>query len=73
MRLAFSVAIHSRPDVLLVDEVLAVGDLAFQRKRLRQDSRNCEAADAASSWFHTIPFLSRICATVRSGYRKVKL
>ncbi|WP_225206446.1 ABC transporter ATP-binding protein [Novosphingobium huizhouense] len=32
MRLAFSVAIHTGPDVLLVDEVLAVGDQAFQRK-----------------------------------------
>ncbi|HEY1754588.1 MAG TPA: ABC transporter ATP-binding protein [Bryobacteraceae bacterium] len=34
MRLAFSIAIHSAPDVLLIDEVLAVGDLAFQRKCL---------------------------------------
>ncbi|WP_258027856.1 ABC transporter ATP-binding protein [Microbacterium testaceum] len=32
VRLAFSVAIHTNPDVLLVDEVLAVGDEAFQRK-----------------------------------------
>jgi ABC-type polysaccharide/polyol phosphate transport system ATPase subunit len=32
MRLGFSVAVHSQPDVLLVDEVLAVGDLAFQFK-----------------------------------------
>jgi lipopolysaccharide transport system ATP-binding protein len=31
MRLAFSIAIHSAPDILLIDEVLAVGDLAFQR------------------------------------------
>jgi lipopolysaccharide transport system ATP-binding protein len=32
MRLAFAVAIHTDPDVLLIDEVLAVGDFAFQRK-----------------------------------------
>ena len=39
MRLAFSVAIHMDPEVLLVDEVLAVGDTAFQEKcfaRIRQ-------------------------------------
>lgn len=32
MRLAFSIAIHVDPDVLLIDEILAVGDNAFQRK-----------------------------------------
>ena len=32
MRLAFSVAIHLDPEVLLVDEILAVGDAAFQQK-----------------------------------------
>lgn len=32
VRLAFAVAVHTDPDVLLVDEVLAVGDEAFQRK-----------------------------------------
>ncbi len=31
-RLAYAVAAHLRPDLLLVDEVLAVGDIAFQRK-----------------------------------------
>ncbi|MHB8437625.1 MAG: ABC transporter ATP-binding protein [Acidimicrobiales bacterium] len=39
VRLGFSVAIHCDPDVLLVDEVLAVGDLGFQMKcfeRMRQ-------------------------------------
>ena len=35
MRLAFAVAAHSEPDVLLIDEVLAVGDIAFQRKCLQ--------------------------------------
>src|SRR5690606_14147656 len=33
-RLGFSVAIHSRPDIVLVDEVLAVGDAAFRRRAL---------------------------------------
>lgn len=32
MRLAFSVAVHTDPDVMLIDEYLSVGDLAFQAK-----------------------------------------
>ncbi|MGE0815633.1 MAG: ABC transporter ATP-binding protein [Vicinamibacterales bacterium] len=39
MRLAFSTAIHTDPEVLLIDEVLAVGDGAFQRKCLARISR----------------------------------
>ena len=34
MRLAFAVAAHLEPDILVVDEVLAVGDAAFQKKCL---------------------------------------
>lgn len=34
VRLGFAIAIHSRPDIVLVDEILAVGDSKFQRKCL---------------------------------------
>jgi lipopolysaccharide transport system ATP-binding protein len=33
VRLVFAVAAHLEPKILLVDEVLAVGDAAFQKKR----------------------------------------
>lgn len=45
MRLAFAVAVTVQPEILLIDEVLAVGDLAFQRKCLRR----VEAIRAAGS------------------------
>jgi len=45
MRLGFSIAAHTEPEILLVDEVLAVGDIAFQQKCLdrirRYQKRGC--------------------------------
>ncbi len=43
VRLAFAVAVHVDPEILLVDEVLAVGDEPFQRKcldRIKQFQRD---------------------------------
>ena len=42
VRLAFAVAAHMEPDVLLIDEVLSVGDLAFQRKCMDHAKRMIE-------------------------------
>jgi lipopolysaccharide transport system ATP-binding protein len=45
VRLGYSVAAHLEPDILLVDEVLSVGDLRFQRKCIEHAQRlvNCDA------------------------------
>jgi lipopolysaccharide transport system ATP-binding protein len=57
VRLAFSVAIHVTPDILLVDETLAVGDVAFQSKcldRIRRLLVGCTAFLLVSHAHNTI-------------------
>ncbi len=57
-RLGFSVAIHSRPDIVLVDEVLSVGDAAFRRRAL-------EALRALIAGGKTVLFISHDMWNVR--------
>lgn len=63
VRLAFAVAAHLRPEILLIDEVLAVGDIAFQRKCLG-------AMQDVASGGRTVLFVSHNMAAVGSLCRR---
>jgi homopolymeric O-antigen transport system ATP-binding protein len=64
MRLAFSVAAHLEPDVLLVDEVLAVGDAEFQKKCLGRMSELTTAGRTVLFVSHSMPTIFRLCPRV---------
>jgi lipopolysaccharide transport system ATP-binding protein len=59
VRLGFSVAAHLEPEILIVDEVLAVGDAEFQRKCLGK------MQDVSSNYGRTVLFVSHNMAAVR--------
>jgi ABC-2 type transport system ATP-binding protein len=61
MRLGFSVAIHSSPDILLVDEVLAVGDLSFQVKCLEQMRALQQEGTTILMVSHSMPAIRLLC------------
>ncbi len=64
MRLAFSVIVHASPEVLLVDEVLSVGDIAFQQKCLARIRRLREAGCIVLLASHDLPQVVEICDRV---------
>lgn len=61
VRLAYAVAANLEPDVLLVDEVLAVGDAAFQRKCIRHMKTYVENGGCLIVVSHTPPLLEMVC------------
>ncbi len=63
VRLAFSVAAHLEPDILLVDEVLAVGDAAFQKKCLGRMSDVTSQGRTVLFVSHNLPAITRLCDT----------
>lgn len=69
MRLAFAIAAHVNPDVLLLDEVLAVGDEAFQRKCLGRIFAFRRAGGTLVFVSHDPSAVERVCdrAVVISG------
>jgi lipopolysaccharide transport system ATP-binding protein len=62
VRLAFSVAAHLEPEILLIDEVLAVGDASFQKKSLEK-MEAVAANDGRTVIFvsHSMPTIARLC------------
>jgi lipopolysaccharide transport system ATP-binding protein len=70
MRLAFAVAVHIEPEILLIDEVLSVGDLAFQRKCLNKIEEFKRRGCTIMLVSHDIASVQEICDEVlwlRSG------
>lgn len=64
MRLAFSTIVHSDPAILLVDEVLSVGDIAFQQKCLAKIRALQEAGCAFLLATHDLSQVEDICHRV---------
>src|SRR3990172_5122090 len=63
VRLAFAVAAHLEPDILLVDEVLAVGDAAFQKKCLNKMGESARAGQTVLFVSHNIQVVKSLCST----------
>lgn len=61
LRLAFAVAAHVEPDILLLDEVLAVGDEAFQRKCLDRITRFRQGGGTLVFVSHSPSAVAHVC------------
>jgi lipopolysaccharide transport system ATP-binding protein len=61
VRLAFAVAAHLNPDILLIDEVLAVGDASFQRKCLGKMDEVTRKGRTVLLVTHNVGIISQLC------------
>ena len=61
VRLAFAVAAHLEPEILIVDEVLAVGDANFQKKCLGKMHDVAQGGRTVLFVSHSMPAVSRLC------------
>ena len=64
LRLAFAVAAHLEPEILLVDEVLAVGDARFQKKCLNKMQDVGHQGRTVLFVSHNMPAITRLCERV---------
>jgi lipopolysaccharide transport system ATP-binding protein len=74
VRLAFAVAAHLQPEILIVDEVLAVGDMAFQRKCLGRMREVGKSGCTVLFVSHSMPAVESLCtrALLLDGGKLVK-
>ncbi len=63
VRLAFAVAAHLEPEILVVDEVLAVGDISFQKKCISKMESNTSSASTILIVSHQFEILRRLCTS----------
>jgi lipopolysaccharide transport system ATP-binding protein len=63
VRLAFAVAAHLEPEILVVDEVLAVGDAEFQRKCLGKMSKVAAGGRTVLFVSHNMPSVQQLCSS----------
>jgi len=64
VRLGFSIAIHVKPDILLVDEILSVGDLSFRNKSMRRMTEYRQKANALIFVSHNMEQMRVLCDRV---------
>jgi len=64
VRLGFSIAVHGNPDILLVDEILSVGDLSFGNKSMRKMAEFREKANALIFISHNLEQVRNLCNRV---------
>lgn len=61
LRLAFAVAVHTDPDIFLVDEILAVGDEPFQKKCLARIRELKQSGKALVIVSHDLDMVAKLC------------
>lgn len=64
VRLAFAVAAHLEPDILVVDEVLAVGDQAFQEKCLGKLNESAKSGRTVFFVSHNMTAIKNLCTRI---------
>lgn len=74
VRLAFAVAAHLEPEILLIDEVLAVGDVVFQKKCLGKMSKLAKGGRTVLFVSHNMNAIEQLCEScllLEKGHKRI--